>query len=166
MNNNIIIRPIVQSDNVELAKVIRTSLEEYGENKPGTVYTDPTTDDLNALFQAPKSCYFVAEDEGKIIGGCGIYPTKGLPKGYGELVKLYLEKGYRGIGLGKLLMEKSITEAKSMDYTHLYLESIPALNQAVHLYEKIGFKKIDQRMGDSGHFSCDLWMVKELKADT
>ena len=162
MKSNIIIRPIQQSDNTELAKVIRKSLEEYGENKPGTVYTDPTTDNLYSLFQAPKSCYFVAVDKGKIIGGCGIYPTKGLPEGYGELVKLYLDKNYRGLGLGKLLMEKSVEASKEMNYTHLYLESIPALNQAVHLYEKMGFEKIDHRIGDSGHFACNLWMVKEL----
>lgn len=162
MKSNIIIRPIQQSDNTELAKVIRKSLEEYGENKPGTVYTDPTTDDLYALFQNPKSFYLVAVDDGKIIGGCGIYPTKGLPEGYGELVKLYLDKNYRGLGLGKLLMEKSFEASKEMNYTHLYLESIPALNQAVHLYEKMGFEKVDNRIGDSGHFACDLWMVKEL----
>lgn len=163
MEKGINIRLIKESDNVELAKVIRTSLEEYGENKPGTVYTDPTTDDLYSLFQAQNSCYFVAEDQGKIIGGCGIFPTKGLPAGYGELVKLYLDKNYRGIGLGKELMEKSFEASKEMNYTHLYLESIPALNQAVYLYEKMGFEKIDHRIGDSGHFACDLWMVKELK---
>ncbi|PHR46951.1 MAG: GNAT family N-acetyltransferase [Fluviicola sp.] len=159
---NFKIRPIIKSDNLKIAIVIRKSLEEYGENKPGTVYTDPTTDDLYALFQNPKSFYLVAVDDGKIIGGCGIYPTKGLPEGYGELVKLYLDKNYRGLGLGKLLMEKSFEASKEMNYTHLYLESIPALNQAVHLYEKMGFEKVDNRIGDSGHFACDLWMVKEL----
>ncbi len=162
MKNNITIRPIEESDNTELAKVIRTSLEEYGENKPGTVYTDPTTDDLYSLFQTPKSFYFIAEEDGRVVGGCGIYPTKGLPAGYGELVKLYLSKEYRGQGLGKLLMDKSIEASKERNYTHLYLESIPALNQAVYLYEKMGFEKIDIRIGDSGHFACDLWMVKEL----
>lgn len=163
MKKNIRIRPIRQSDNIDLAKVIRKSLEEYGENKPGTVYTDPTTDDLYSLFRDPRSFYFVAEDEGKIIGGCGIFPTKGLPEGYGELVKLYLDKNYRGLGLGKLLMEKCFDASKELSYSHLYLESIPALNQAVYLYEKMGFEKIDHRIGDSGHFACDLWMVKELK---
>lgn len=160
---NLTIRPIIESDNPKIASVIRKSLEEYGENKPGTVYTDPTTDDLYSLFQTPNSCYFIAEDKGKIIGGCGIFPTKGLPEGYGELVKLYLAKEYRGLGLGKLLMDKSIEASKEMEYTHLYLESIPALNQAVHLYEKMGFETLDHRMGDSGHFSCNLWMVMKLK---
>lgn len=159
---NFTIRPIKESDNPKIASVIRKSLEEYGENKPGTVYTDPTTDDLFSLFQTPKSFYFVAENEGEIVGGCGIFPTKGLPEGYGELVKLYLAKEYRALGLGKRLMEKCMDASKEMNYTHLYLESIPALNQAVHLYEKMGFVKIDQRIGDSGHFACNLWMVKEL----
>lgn len=159
---NITIRSIKESDNPKIASVIRKSLEEYGENKPGTVYTDPTTDDLYFLFQTPKSFYLVAEDDGKVVGGCGIFPTKGLPEGYGELVKLYLDRVYRSLGLGKLLMEKSIEYSKEMNYTHLYLESIPALNQAVDLYEKMGFEKINQRIGDSGHFACNLWMVKKL----
>ena len=153
MIKSISIRPIQQSDNVELAKVIRNSLEEYGENKPGTVYTDPTTDDLYSLFQIPKGFYFVAEVKDEAIGGCGIFPTKGLPQGYGELVKLYLDKNYRGLGLGKLLMEKCFAASRKLNYTHLYLESIPALNQAVHLYEKMGFEKIDHRIGESGHFA-------------
>ncbi len=159
---NFTIRPIQESDNSNIASVIRKALEEYGENKPGTVYTDPTTDELFALFQREGSCYFIAEADQKIIGGCGIFPTKGLPDGYGELVKLYLDSDYRGYGLGKRLMEKCIATAKAMNYTHLYLESIPALNQAVYLYEKMGFTVINHRLGESGHFSCDLWMTMKL----
>lgn len=162
MDEKVEIRPIRKSDNVKLASVMRRSLEEYGEAKPGTVYTDPTTDALYELFQKEKSFYYVATCDNEVIGGCGIYPTKGLPKGYGELVKLYLSGEHRGKGLGKKLMEKCMDEAKEHGYLYLYLESIPALNDAVHLYEKVGFEKIDQRLGDSGHFSCDLWMVKEL----
>lgn len=162
MANSIVFRRITNSDNIAIAKVIRAALEEYGENKPGTVYTDPTTDHLFELFQCEKSIYFVAINEGEIIGGCGIFPTQGLPNGYGELVKLYLEKDHRGKGIGKSLMEKSIAWAKENGYTNLYLESIPALNKAVVLYEKVGFQKIDHRLGDSGHFACNLWMTIKL----
>tara|TARA_B100000508_G_scaffold141092_1_gene146416 strand:- start:75680 stop:76171 length:492 start_codon:yes stop_codon:yes gene_type:complete len=158
----VLIRPIKKEDNVELAKVMRTSLEEFGEAKPGTVYTDPTTDRLYELFREQGSYYFVAEDKGQVIGGCGIYPTKGLPVKYAELVKLYLRSSYRGKGLGKELMLKCFEKARELGYSHLYLESIPALNKAVHLYEKVGFEKLGHRLGDSGHFSCDLWMIKEL----
>jgi len=156
------IREIRVEDNKEIAQVIRKALEEYGQAKEGTVYTDPTTDDLFALFKKEGSVYFILELDGKVVGGCGIYPTKGLPIGYAELVKLYLNSSLRGKGFGKELMEKSMEAAQAMGYSHLYLESIPALNEAVHLYEKVGFKKLDAPLGDSGHYSCDLWMEKQL----
>ena len=86
------IRQIKQEDNAELAGVIRNILEEHGVARPGTVYTDPATDALFELFQEQGSVYFVAMDGCKIVGGCGIYPTSGLPEGMSELVKLYLHQ--------------------------------------------------------------------------
>lgn len=155
-------RLIQPADNAEIARVIRGALEEFGVNQPGTVYTDPTTDDLYALFRDEKSAYWIAEENGSIFGGCGIYPTTGLPNGYGELVKLYLRKEVRGRGIGQELMLKSIDSAREMGYTHLYLESLPELNQAVELYKKVGFKLLPNRLGESGHFACDLWMELEI----
>lgn len=155
-------RLIQPADNAEIARVIRGALEEFGVNQPGTVYTDPTTDDLYALFRDEKSAYWIAEENGSIFGGCGIYPTTGLPNGYGELVKLYLRKEVRGRGIGQELMLKSIDSAREMGYTYLYLESLPELNQAVELYKKVGFKLLPNRLGESGHFACDLWMELEI----
>ena len=156
------IRKIEPTDNKALAQIIRKSLEEFGVNQPGTVYTDPTTDALFELFQTPKSIYWVAEDQGELIGGCGIYPTNGLPSGYAELVKLYLAEKYRGKGMGKSLMLKSIESAREMGYSHLYLESLPELNQAVDLYHKVGFTSLDHSIGESGHFACNLWMEMKI----
>ena len=38
------LRPIQKTDNTVIASVIRSILKEHGVDKPGTVYTDPTTD--------------------------------------------------------------------------------------------------------------------------
>ena len=46
------IRLIEPRDNLALAAVIRAALTEFGANKPGTVYYDPTTDQLFELFQS------------------------------------------------------------------------------------------------------------------
>ncbi len=83
---NIDYRLIQKKDNFEIAQLIRSVLEEFGVNKPGTVYTDPTTDKLYQLFQEKNAFYYLAIHENKIIGGCGIYPTKGLPEHCIELV--------------------------------------------------------------------------------
>lgn len=132
-------------------------------NKPGTVYTDPTTDMLYELFQKPKSIYYVVESEGKIVGGCGVYPTDGLPGGCAELVKLYLLPEIRGLGLGKQLLNLSAAAAQELGYKRLYLESMPELSNAVRLYESVGYERIHSPMGNSGHYACDLWMIKELE---
>jgi putative acetyltransferase len=156
------IRPIEPGDNEALAKVIRTALAEFGANKPGTVYFDPTTDALYELFRTPGSFYYVVTIDEVIVGGCGIFPTENLPKGTCELVKLYLAKEARGTGLGKQLMEISLSWAKENGYTQVYLESMPELAKAVSIYEKVGFKALDHPLGNSGHCGCDIWMLKEL----
>ncbi|MFN3918510.1 MAG: GNAT family N-acetyltransferase [Flavobacteriales bacterium] len=156
------IRPIEANDNKELADVIRKVFREFKIDKSGTVYTDPTTDALYELFRQGGSCYWVALCDENIVGGCGIFPTKGLPNGCAELVKLYLAKEVRGKGLGEILMKKSIQWAVNYGYTQLYLESFPELSQAISLYTKLGFKTLKKPLGDSGHYACNLWMCKKI----
>jgi putative acetyltransferase len=156
------IRPIQPSDNEPLASLIRQVFREFKIDKPGTVYTDPTTDALYQLFQQPASAYFVAEENGTIIGGCGVYPTEGLPAGCAELVKFYLAAEARGKGIGNQLMQQSIAAARELGYKQLYLESFPELGKAVSMYEKAGFRPLPNAMGNSGHFACNIWMLKDL----
>lgn len=162
MQEAIQIRAIAPEDNRALAQVIRTALAEFGANKPGTVYFDPTTDALYELFRTPGSVYFVALDANQVIGGCGIFPTENLPEGTCELVKLYVNHSARGKGLGKLLLEKSMDWAETNGYTQVYLESMPELSKAVSIYEKLGFKNLPGPLGNSGHDGCDIWMLKTL----
>ena len=158
----ITIRTIQPGDNAALAKVIRQSLEEFNAHKPGTVYFDRTTDNLYDVFKAAGSKYFIAEENGVLLGGGGIYPTKNLPAGICELVKLYVSNTARGRGLGKLLMEKCFAAAKANGYAKMYLETMPELNIAVPLYEKMGFTYLPGPLGSSGHHGCDIWMIKDL----
>jgi len=159
--NPTILRPIEQKDNPALAKMIREVFDEHGAPQKGTVYSDPTTDDLYKLFQIPGSVLWVAELSHEIIGCCGIYPTEGLPEGCAELVKFYLSANARGKGIGKELMEKSLMSAKEFGYRQIYLESLPHFDKAVSMYEKQGFLKLDTPLGNSGHTTCNIWMIKK-----
>lgn len=162
MQEAIQIRAIAPEDNRALAQVIRTALAEFGANKPGTVYFDPTTDALYELFLTQGSTYFVALRDKQVIGGCGIFPTENLPEGTCELVKLYVENAARGTGTGKRLLEYSLAWAKENGYTQVYLESMPELSKAVSIYEKLGFTRLNHPLGNSGHDGCDIWMLKTL----
>ena len=159
------IRSIQQSDNPALAKIIRTTLTEFGADHPGTVYHDASTDALFELFQKPHSAYYVAEtDDGQIVGGGGIYPTDGLPKDTCELVKMYLLPKERGKGLGGLIIEKCLQTAKELGFAEIYIESMPELKQALKVYERFGFNYLSAPLGNSGHFGCELWMIRHLNA--
>lgn len=162
MSDAILIRPIQPEDNQPLAFIIRNSLAEFGANKPGTVFYDPTTDALFELFQTKGSAYFIAEENGIIVGGGGIFPTEALPEGTCELVKMYLHQNARGKGLGKRLIEHSLHWAKNNGYRNCYLETMPELKQALKVYELMGFSYLDGPLGNSGHFGCDRWMLKAL----
>lgn len=157
-----VFRLIRKDDNIALAQIIRASIESFQLPTEGTAHSDPTTDNLFALFQKPGSTYLVMELNGKVMGGCGIYPTDGLPKGYAELVRFFLDDSVRGFGYGKFLMHECEKMAKEMRYTHLYLESFPDMKAAVHLYETNGYLRLDKPLGNSGHFSCNVWMEKKL----
>jgi putative acetyltransferase len=157
------IRLIQPKDNPVLAHIIRTTLAEFGANHPGKVYFDSATDSLFESFQKPNSIYFVAENEtGKVVGGGGIFPTKGLPEDTFELVKMYLLPEARGTGLGRSIIEKCMEAASNFGFGRVYLESMPELKQALKVYEKFAFTYLCSPMGNSGHFGCDLYMLKVL----
>jgi putative acetyltransferase len=153
---------IQPSDNPHLAKIVRNTLAEFGAANPGTVYFDSTTDALFELFQTPKAAYFVAEANGKILGGGGIYPTEGLPENTCELVKMYLLPEARGIGLGRTLIEQCLATAKENGFQQVYLETLDELHLALRIYAKFGFEYLKAPMGNSKHFGCGLWMLKKL----
>lgn len=159
---SLIFRSIEKKDNAALAKVIRDAFIEFNIPQEGTVYTEPTTDHLYDVFQHPGSAYFIAEEDGVVLGGCGVYPTDALPDGCAELVKFYLAAAARGKGIGKILMDKSAEAAVQLGYKQLYLESFPELAKAVSMYEKAGYKPLDGPLGNSGHFAPTIWMLKDL----
>ena len=156
-------RSIQQKDNLELARIVKGTLAEFGANHPNTVYFDPSTDHLFEVFQKERSSYFIAELDGRMVGGAGLYPTEGLPEDTCELVKMYLIPEARGLGLGRSLIEKNITKARELGYSQIYLESMPELKQALRMYEKFGWKYLEGPMGNSGHTGCSLWMLRAIK---
>jgi putative acetyltransferase len=160
--NTYTIRTILPEDNEPLARIIRETLTEFKAAKPGTVYFDPATDHLFDLFQKERSRYYVALENNLLVGGGGIYPTEGLPPDTCELVKMYLSPQARGKGLGRKLIEECLAYAKEIGFKRVYLETMPELGQALKAYEKLGFEYLKAPMGNSGHFGCDLWMMKTL----
>jgi putative acetyltransferase len=76
---------------------------------------------------------------------------------------MYLLPHVRGIGLGKKLISDCLEAAIQRGYRNVYLETMPELKDALKTYAKFGFNYLKGPMGNSGHFGCELWMLKKIE---
>lgn len=51
---------------------------------------------------------------------------------------------------------------KNMGYRSCYLETLDELKDAVRLYEAFGFRHFPERLGNTGHNSCGICMLRTL----
>jgi putative acetyltransferase len=160
--NNIIIREIQPEDNSQIEQVIRTCFIELNLPLEGTAYADPETKQMFQSYSGSNETYFVVSNESEVFGGAGIKPLAGLETTVCELQKMYFSKEIRGLGYGKQIFQKCLDEAKRLGYKKVYIETIEELESAIHVYESFGFTYLDGPMGETGHYSCGVWMVLEL----
>lgn len=157
-----IIREIEQKDNAQIATVIRNVLIEMGVPKVGTAYEDKALDIMFETYNKKNAIYFVIENHGKVIGGGGIAQLDNFMGNTCELQKMYFLPEARGKGLGAQMINKCLTKAKEFGFEQCYLETMPYMKAAKKLYQRNGFDFIDGPMGDTGHYSCNVWMIKKL----
>ncbi|MBW1297728.1 GNAT family N-acetyltransferase [Aquimarina litoralis] len=156
------IRPVALEDNKALATVIREVLIEMGVPKVGTAYEDEELDIMFETYDGERKNYFVVEDNGKIIGGAGIAQLAKESSEICELQKMYFLPEARGKGLGHQMMETCLDFAREQGFSKCYLETMPYMKDARKLYAKVGFTYLDTPMGDTGHYNCQAWMIKDL----
>lgn len=159
---NLIIRPIKKEDNPFVAEMIRHVLVENNAPKVGTAYEDKTLDKMFEAYEAARMEYFIVEENGKIKGAAGVAPLEGENEAVCELQKMYFMQEVRGCGIGAQMMDVCLSFARENNFTSCYLETLPSMKAAQKLYIKTGFKEIEYRMGTTGHFSCTVWMLKNL----
>ena len=161
-NSDFIIREIQPKDNPQLAIVIREVLLEMGAPKIGTAYEDKATDLMFEKYNTPSSCYYVVEHNNKVVGGVGIAQLDNFEGNTCELQKMYFLPITRGKGLGSKLINTCLEKAKTIGFENCYLETMPYMNAAQALYKRNGFVNLDKPMGNTGHYSCPVWMLKKL----
>ncbi len=79
----------------------------------------------------------------KYIIPAGMVSLKNLSNSTCEMKRLFLLEDFRGMGLGKLLMDSIIKIAKDLGYTKFRWDSLKKLTESNKLYEKYNYKKID-----------------------
>ncbi|MDG1729072.1 MAG: GNAT family N-acetyltransferase [Algibacter sp.] len=163
VKDTIVIREIEPQDNVQLEQVIRACFYEFKIPLEGTAYSDSETPKMYESYQNTNDIYYVIDLNGEILGGGGVKPLTDFENEICEIQKMYFSPKVRGKGYGKALFEKCIQTAQKLGYKQCYVESAPQLKAAIHIYESYGFKHLKGALGNTGHYSCGVWMLKDLK---
>jgi GNAT superfamily N-acetyltransferase len=135
------IRPPTAGDGPALREVVRTTLVEYGL-PPDPGGADADLDDVSTFYLARGGIFVVVVDDADaVVGTMGV-----LPRAHGrcELRKMYLLKEARGHGVGKRLLEHALAEAKRLGFAVMELETVAPLKEAIALYERYGFTRVDR----------------------
>ena len=113
--------------------------------------------DLINLEEHYAGGYFVVLESGNtLIGSVALYPHI---DGTVELRKMYLHADWRGRGLGRLLSDEALCEARRRNVRRVILETAATLKTAIGLYQRAGFRP---RQADNLSARCDLAWVLEF----
>ena len=160
--DSVVIREIKPEDNPAIESIIKSVFHEFELPLVGTAYEDLETTQMYQSYQGENQVYFVIEENGSVVGGAGITKLANSKDNICELQKMYFNPSVRGKGYGKIMFEKCLKAAKDFGYDKCYLESASALKAAIHIYEKYDFKHLNGPLGGTGHYSCGIWMIKDL----
>jgi putative acetyltransferase len=157
-----IIRELQKQDNQPIAAVIREVFISDNFPKTGTAFADVQLDFMFEANDQARATYFVVENECKIIGGAGVSQLENSTENICELQKMYFLQEARGIGIGSQMIQKCLEKATELGYEKCYLETLPEMVAAQNLYKKMGFEYLYAPMGNTGHTTCPVWMIKNL----
>ena len=102
-------------------------------------------------------CIFLAMYGEKVIGSAGLVKEQ---EGIFELVKMGVDPAWRRQGIGKILLERCLEEAKKLKAKKIFLFSNSQLRTALRLYEKYGFRHVE--VTDSPLLTADVKMELSL----
>jgi putative acetyltransferase len=107
--------------------------------------------DLPGKYAPPAGCLLVALVDGQVAGAVAF---RGLDVEACEAKRLYVAAAYRGAGIARVLMQRVIEEARSAGYRRMVGDTMPVMAQALAMYERMGFRRIDGYRGSTEGAIC------------
>ena len=116
---------------------------EYAESLGFSLCFQSFDEELKSLpgaYAAPSGRLLLAQYENQAAGCVAL---RKLEANICEMKRLYVRPAYRGQGLGRILVDRVIAEARTIGYERMRLDTIgSSMQEAVELYRRMGFKEI------------------------
>jgi len=136
---------IFQATTDEHIEHARTLFKEYETGVGISLCFQNFEHELKTLpgdYAPPDGRLLLAEDDDDQIAGC--IAMRKLDPGICEMKRLFVRPAYRSTGLGRVLVNTLIDEARNLGYTHIRLDTLPGrMDKAIALYQSIGFVEIE-----------------------
>jgi ribosomal protein S18 acetylase RimI-like enzyme len=132
-----------QAKSPEQLANVRELFIEYAESLGFSLCFQSFDNELAELpgdYGAPHGRLLLATIDDKAAGCVALHK---LDDEVCEMKRLYVRPQFRGKGLGKVLAERIINEARAIGYTKLRLDTVePVMRTAVAMYRRLGFREI------------------------
>ena len=94
-----------------------------------------SAEDFRQMIEKEDARYYVAEEDGELLGGCGVL----LIVGEGNITNVVIKPEARNRGIGTGLLQYLIEEGYREGLNAFTLEVRVSNQAAIHVYEKVGF---------------------------
>lgn len=133
---------IVEADDPRLVRLVRGLFEEYAGTLDVDLCFQGFEEELETLpgaYSRPAGRLLLALD-GPAPAGC--VALRPLEQDVCEMKRLFVRPAYRGTGLGRVLAERIVAEAREAGYGCMRLDTLPSMRRAKTLYTELGFVSI------------------------
>ncbi|HEY8722398.1 MAG TPA: GNAT family N-acetyltransferase [Gaiellaceae bacterium] len=117
---------------------VRALFREYAASLPFALDFQDFDDELAGLpgaYAPPRGALLLAR-------GAGCVGLRPIDETTCEMKRLYVRPSARGTGLGRRLVEAIVGQAHNLGYAQMRLDTVPGMDSARSLYERLGFREI------------------------
>lgn len=100
---------------------------------------------LEVFSEARRNAFWVVETANEIVGSFGI---EGRSVNDTELRRMYLDEGYRGLGIAQRMLDCAQAEARTFGFTKMIVSTAQIQKAADRFYRKNGFRQIRTEVAD------------------
>lgn len=137
---------------------------EYAASLPFSLCFQGFDEEVASLpgkYAPPAGRILLAYDGPDAVGCIALRPLPHVGEGVCEMKRMYVKPSHRGLGIGRLLADHLLAEARAAGYRVMKLDSEFDMTAAVTLYRSLGFKDCERYNNDPHPHT--VWMELVLE---